>query len=67
VSAAMHHGGPYPATADSKFTSVGSAAVRRFLRPICYQSFPNEAPPELQDENPRNIWRLSRDSPLATR
>ena len=58
VSAAMHHGGPYPATADAKFTSVGTAAILRFLRPVCYQSFPNEAlPPELRDENPRNIWR----------
>jgi NADP-dependent aldehyde dehydrogenase len=58
VSAAMHHGGPYPATADAKFTSVGTAAILRFVRPVCYQSFPNEAlPPELRDENPRNIWR----------
>ncbi len=58
VSHAMHHGGPYPATADPKFTSVGTAAILRFLRPICYQNFPSEAlPPELQDENPRNIWR----------
>ena len=58
VSAAMHHGGPYPATADAKFTSVGTAAILRFLRPVCYQNFPNEAlPPELRDENPRNIWR----------
>lgn len=58
VSHAMHHGGPYPATADAKFTSVGSAAILRFLRPICYQDFPDDAlPPELQSENPRKIWR----------
>ena len=58
VSPAMHHGGPYPATADPKFTSVGTAAIQRFLRPICYQNFPLSAlPPELQDENPRHIWR----------
>jgi NADP-dependent aldehyde dehydrogenase len=58
VSSAMHHGGPYPATGDAKFTSVGTAAIFRFLRPICYQGFPNEALPlELQDENPRKIWR----------
>jgi NADP-dependent aldehyde dehydrogenase len=58
VSHAMHHGGPYPATADPKFTSVGTAAILRFLRPICYQNFPHEAlPPELRNENPRKIWR----------
>jgi len=58
VSPAMHHGGPYPATSDSKFTSVGTAAILRFLRPVCYQSFPDAAlPPELQSKNPRKIWR----------
>jgi NADP-dependent aldehyde dehydrogenase len=58
VSPAMHHGGPYPATADAKFTSVGTAAILRFLRPVCYQNFPEEAlPVELQDANPRGIWR----------
>ena len=59
VSHAIHHGGPYPATTDSKFTSVGTAAILRFLRPVCYQSFPDEAlPAELQDANPRGIWRM---------
>lgn len=59
VSPAMHHGGPYPATADAKFTSVGTAAILRFLRPICYQNFPAEAlPVELQDDNERKIWRM---------
>jgi NADP-dependent aldehyde dehydrogenase len=59
VSHAMHHGGPYPSTADPKFTSVGTAAVFRFLRPLCYQDFPDEALPiELQRSNPRKIWRL---------
>jgi NADP-dependent aldehyde dehydrogenase len=59
VSHAMHHGGPYPATADPKFTSVGTAAIQRFLRPICYQDFPDEALPlELQRQNPRKIWRM---------
>ncbi|MGA8594580.1 MAG: aldehyde dehydrogenase (NADP(+)) [Bryobacteraceae bacterium] len=58
VSHAMHHGGPYPATADAKFTSVGTAAILRFLRPVCYQNFPEEALPlELRDDNPRHIWR----------
>jgi NADP-dependent aldehyde dehydrogenase len=59
VSHAIHHGGPYPATTDSKFTSVGTAAILRFLRPVCYQGFPDEAlPPELQNANPRQIWRM---------
>jgi 2,5-dioxopentanoate dehydrogenase len=58
VSSAMHHGGPYPATADAKFTSVGTAAILRFLRPVCYQNFPQEVlPEELKDKNPRRIWR----------
>jgi NADP-dependent aldehyde dehydrogenase len=58
VTYAMHHGGPYPATADAKFTSVGTAAILRFLRPVCYQNFPDQIlPPELQDENPQKIWR----------
>jgi len=58
VSPAMHHGGPYPATSDSKFTSVGTAAILRFLRPVCYQNFPDSVlPPELQSKNPRQIWR----------
>ncbi len=59
VTPAMHHGGPYPATGDPKFTSVGTAAILRFVRPICYQNFPNDAlPAELQDANPRQIWRM---------
>ena len=59
VSPAMHHGGPFPSTADSKFTSVGTAAIYRFARPVCYQSFPEQLlPPELQNANPRGIWRL---------
>jgi alpha-ketoglutaric semialdehyde dehydrogenase len=58
VSHAMHHGGPYPATTDSKFTSVGATAIHRFARPICYQDFPEAIlPPELQNANPRKIWR----------
>lgn len=58
VSPAMHHGGPWPATADAKFTSVGTAAILRFLRPVCYQNLPDAAlPPELRNDNPRGIWR----------
>jgi NADP-dependent aldehyde dehydrogenase len=55
----MHHGGPFPATTDSKATSVGTAAILRFARPVAYQNFPQAAlPEELQDSNPRDIWRL---------
>ncbi|MGH9453349.1 MAG: aldehyde dehydrogenase (NADP(+)) [Terriglobia bacterium] len=59
VCPAMHHGGPFPATLDPKFTSVGTAAIQRFVRPICYQDFPQEAlPAELQDANNRKIWQM---------
>ena len=59
VGPAMQHGGPYPATTDVRSTSVGTAAVLRFARPLCWQDFPQWAlPPELRDENPRGIWRL---------
>lgn len=62
VCAAMQHGGPYPATTDSRSTSVGGAAIERFARPVCYQDFPGESlPPELREENPRKIWRLVDD------
>ncbi len=59
VSHAMHHGGPYPASTDPRETSVGSAAILRFARPVCYQDFPPSAlPEELRNENPRGIWRM---------
>jgi len=59
VCPAMNHGGPYPATTDVRFTSVGTAALYRFVRPICYQNFPAALLPEaLKDENPLNLWRL---------
>jgi NADP-dependent aldehyde dehydrogenase len=55
VSYAQHHGGPYPAT-TSATTSVGTAAIRRFLRPVAYQSFPEGRLPEpLRDANPWNV------------
>lgn len=58
VSPAMHHGGPYPATTDERFTSVGTAAIYRFARPICYQNAPEAAlPAELKNANPLGIWR----------
>jgi NADP-dependent aldehyde dehydrogenase len=59
VCPAMHHGGPFPATTDARFTSVGTAAILRFVRPVCYQNFPAELlPPELRDANPRGILRM---------
>jgi 2,5-dioxopentanoate dehydrogenase len=59
VCPSMQHGGPYPATTDSKTTSVGTAAIHRFVRPVAYQNFPQSLlPVELQDANPRGIWRL---------
>ena len=59
VCHAMVHGGPYPATADGRSTSVGTQAVYRFTRPIAYQNFPDAAlPPELQEANPLGIKRV---------
>lgn len=59
VSHAMVHGGPYPATADARFTSVGSQAIYRFVRPVCFQAFPDAVvPAELQAANPLGIERL---------
>ena len=59
VCPSMQHGGPYPATTDSKTTSVGTAAIYRFARPVAYQNFPQSSlPVELRDANPRGIWRL---------
>lgn len=58
VSHAMVHGGPYPATSDSRGTSVGTLAIRRFLRPVCYQDLPPGLLPDaLADDNPLNLWR----------
>jgi NADP-dependent aldehyde dehydrogenase len=59
VCPSMHHGGPYPSTTDVRFTSVGTAALYRFVRPICYQDFPQALLPDaLKDDNPLGIWRL---------
>lgn len=64
VTHAMVHGGPYPATSDPRFTSVGSLAIYRFARPVCFQNFPQEMlPPELQDANPLGIHRLRDGKP----
>lgn len=59
VSPAMNHGGPYPASTDARFTSVGTAAILRFARPVCYQGFGDALlPPELRNANPRNLLRM---------
>lgn len=59
VCDSMVHGGPFPATTDSRTTSVGTAAITRFTRPVCYQNVPAQLlPAELRDENPLGIWRL---------
>ena len=58
VCHAMMHGGPYPATTDSRVTSVGTAAITRFTRPVCLQNFPDSLlPEELRNQNRLNIWR----------
>ncbi|WP_212625387.1 aldehyde dehydrogenase (NADP(+)) [Pseudomonas sp. PP3] len=59
VCEAMVHGGPYPATSDSRGTSVGTLAIDRFLRPICFQNYPDALlPPALQNSNPLKLKRL---------
>ncbi|WP_111669338.1 aldehyde dehydrogenase (NADP(+)) [Algoriphagus litoralis] len=59
VGYAMQHGGPYPSTTDSRSTSVGAYAIKRFARPIAFQDMPQELLPDaLQDGNPLGIMRL---------
>ncbi|HEX6772744.1 MAG TPA: aldehyde dehydrogenase (NADP(+)) [Acidobacteriaceae bacterium] len=59
VTHAMVHGGPWPATSDGRSTSVGSQAILRFARPVCYQGLPQHAlPAELHDHNPLHLLRL---------
>jgi 2,5-dioxopentanoate dehydrogenase len=59
VNASMQHGGPFPSTTDSRFTSVGTDAIKRFVRPVAFQNFPDSLlPAELKESNPLNIWRL---------
>lgn len=58
VGHAMVHGGPFPATSYSGYTSVGAASVLRWVRPVCYQNVPDGLLPEaLQNKNPLGIWR----------
>jgi NADP-dependent aldehyde dehydrogenase len=59
VCPSVNHGGPWPATTDGKFTSVGTGAILRFVRPVAYQNFPDAAlPQELRNKNALKIWRL---------
>ncbi len=58
VCLSMQHGGPFPATTDSRFGSVGADAIKRFARPIAFQNWSNDLlPDELKNENPLGIWR----------
>jgi NADP-dependent aldehyde dehydrogenase len=59
VCHSMVHGGPYPATSDGRSTSVGTRAIYRFTRAVCFQNFPDTTlPVELQEANPNGIWRI---------
>jgi NADP-dependent aldehyde dehydrogenase len=58
VGHAMVHGGPFPATSDSRTTSVGGRAIERFLRPVAYQNMPKSLlPSAIADDNPDGVWR----------
>lgn len=68
VCLSMHHGGPFPSSTDSRFTSVGADAIKRFVRPLCFQNFPNQLlPMELQNENPLGIVRRINDEATLSR
>ncbi len=59
VCHSMVHGGPFPATSDGRSTSVGTQAIERFVRPVCYQNFPDSLLPDaLKEAAPANSWRL---------
>lgn len=58
VCLSMQHGGPFPASSDSRFTSVGADGIKRFARPVAYQNWVNASlPDELKNENPLGIYR----------
>ena len=64
VSSAMVHGGPYPAATDPRFSAVGITSIQRWVRPACWQDWPqDQLPPELRDGNPRGIVRLVNGEP----
>jgi len=59
VCPSMLHGGPYPASTDSRFTAVGIHSIKRWVRPLSFQDWPNDLlPDELKNQNPLNISRL---------
>ncbi|CAN5905664.1 aldehyde dehydrogenase (NADP(+)) [soil metagenome] len=59
VCPSMHHGGPYPSSTHAFFTSIGTAAIYRFVRPVCYQGFPDDCLPEaIQNQNTSGAWRM---------
>ncbi len=65
VTHAMVHGGPHPATSDGRSTSVGTLAIRRFLRPVSYQNAPDDLlPPSLRDDNPWGLPRRVDGTPM---
>lgn len=58
VCKSMHHGGPFPSSSNSQYTSVGSDSIKRFVRPLSFQNWPDALlPKELQENNPLGIWR----------
>jgi len=65
VAHAMVHGGPYPATSDGRTTSVGSLAIYRFLRPVCYQDFPEALLPEVLREGASGAPPVRRNGKLG--
>ncbi|MEQ8423919.1 MAG: aldehyde dehydrogenase (NADP(+)) [Cyclobacteriaceae bacterium] len=59
VCPSQNHGGPFPATTDSRFTAVGTDAIKRFARPVAFQNFPDALlPDELKEGNPLGVWRI---------
>jgi NADP-dependent aldehyde dehydrogenase len=68
VCPAMQHGGPYPASTDSRFTAVGVHSIKRWIRPFSYQDWPNYLlPEELKNENPLGILRLVNNNPTNSK
>lgn len=67
VCLSMQHGGPFPASSDSRFTSVGADGIKRFARPIAFQNWSNELlPDELKNENPLGIYRAVNNEPTKS-
>jgi NADP-dependent aldehyde dehydrogenase len=59
VCPSVVHGGPFPATTDNRFTAVGLNAVKRWVRPVCFQNCPESfLPEELKNKNEKGMWRL---------